>query len=245
VSGSWDPAAVAPSLRLRRRTLWRGVEAQHLVATLRLAETAADQKLLEDLLEASKPPFPPLPASARAPHYLLATPFRYRAPVASRFRRAHDAGAWYGAEELRTACAEVGYWRWRFLMDSDALAGETLLTTHSFFRAQVRGRCLDLTRAPWATHVTRWRNPREYTECHALAAAARAGGAQWIRYASARVDEGHCGVAFELATLGIARPAPMQTWVCRVTRTGVRLQRSGASSSASGEGHEFSALAWA
>ena len=245
MSGNWEPGWIAPSLRLRRRTLWRGVEAQHLVATLRLAETAADHKLLEDMLESSKPPLPPLPplaASTRPLHYLLATPFRYRSPIASRFRRTQDAGAWYGAEELRTACAEVAYWRWRFLVDSDALAGEALLTTHSFFRAQVRGRCLDLTRPPWSALGARWRNPRDYSACHALAVEARGNGTQWIRYASARVDAGHCGVVFEPGCLAIARSAPMQTWVCHVTRAGARLQRSGTGGGgAASEGHEFSA----
>lgn len=239
MSAGWDAALLARSLRVRRRTLWRGVEAQHLVATARLAGSAADQQLLEQLLESSKPPLPPAP---RAAHYLLATPFRYRPPFDSRFRRAHEAGAWYGAEELRTACAEVGYWRWRFLMDSDALAGETLLTTHTFFRAQVRGRCLDLTAAPWHAQAARWRHPRDYSACQALARAARAAGAAWIRYASARTD-GHCGVVFELACLSMARAAPSQTWVCRVTRAGVRLQRSGAVGGAAQ--HEFDAAAWA
>lgn len=233
----WKDEWFAAGVRVRSRLLWRGVEAQHRVATLRLAESAADQRLLEEMLEASKPP---LPASTRPRNYLLATPFRYRAPVASRFRRAHDPGAWYGAEDLRTACAEVGYWRWRFLMDSDALIEQALHTTHSFFRAAVRGRCLDLTRPPWNASAGHWRDPADYRSCQALAAAARAQAVAWIRYASARVATGICGVAFELAALTFSRPAQLQTWICRTTRAGVRLQRS----TAEAESHEFSARDW-
>lgn len=236
MSGLWQGAWFA-GLRSRSALLWRGVEAQHLIATLRLTETAADHRLLEELLERSKPP---LPQHANSRHYLLTTPFRYRSPVASRFRRAHEPGAWYGAEELRTACAEAGYWRWRFLNDSDGLISQALHTTHSFFRAQVRGRCLDLTRAPWNTAQQNWRDPRDYGACHELAAAARAQRVAWIRYQSARVEAGICAAAFEAAALTLSRISPMQTWVCRSTESGVRLQRSGAA----GESFEFDAATW-
>ena len=238
VSQPWREEWFDGSVRVRSRLLWRGVEAQHLVATLRLADTAADQRVLEELLEGSKPP---LPAGARSRHYLLTTPFRYRSPVASRFRRAQDAGAWYGAEDLHTACAEVGYWRWRFLMDSDALRAQALHTTHSFFRAQLRGRCLDLTRPPWNAATALWRHGRDYRPCHEVAAAARARGVVWIRYASARVAQGCCGVAFEVGALSLHRPMQMQTWVCRTTQGGARLQRS----TAAAECFEFRAQDWA
>jgi len=236
VSRPWQEAWFE-SVRVRSRLLWRGVEAQHLIATLRLTATAAEHQVLEALLERSKPP---LPAPAPVRHYLLSTPFRYRAPVASRFRRAHDPGAWYGAEELRTACVELGYWRWRFLMDSDGLAGEALHTVHSFFRAQARGRCLDLTRAPWNAALAAWRDPYHYGACHELALAARAQRVVWIRYRSARDAAGVCGAVFELAALTLSRASPMQTWICRTTRTGARLQRS----SAAGEYFEFHAAGW-
>lgn len=234
----WEPQWITASARARRRLLWRGVEAQHLVATLRLAESAADQQLLEELLEGS---MPPLPAGGR--HYLLATPFRYRAPIASRLRRAQDAGIWYGAEELATACAEVAYWRWRFLLESDGLAGGELLSTHTFFRAQAHGRCLDLTREPWLASQALWRDPRDYSACHALSAAAREAGIAWIRYASARIAVGVCGAVLEAKSLTLA--SGQQTWACRVTRAGARLQRSGLESAARGERLEFSATDWA
>ena len=55
-------------------TVWRLVEAQHRISTNRLAASAGDQALLEQLVEEVKPP---LPSAARKLHYLLATPFRY------------------------------------------------------------------------------------------------------------------------------------------------------------------------
>jgi hypothetical protein len=50
------------------------VEAQYLASTMRLADSLADQAVLEAVLEESKPK---TPAGAEKLHYLLATPFRY------------------------------------------------------------------------------------------------------------------------------------------------------------------------
>ena len=54
---AWFDGAVAP----RRMLAWRGVEAQHVVSTMRLVDTPAEQDLLEQLLEGSKPPVPATP----------------------------------------------------------------------------------------------------------------------------------------------------------------------------------------
>src|SRR2546430_15000299 len=89
---------------------------------MRLADSLEEQAALELLLEASKPPLPP---AVRRLHYLLATPFRYRPHLGSRFRAAFDAGVWYGAEALRTALAEKSYWRPSFLVGSSGRTGPT------------------------------------------------------------------------------------------------------------------------
>ena len=109
---------VGQTLHLAESIFWRAVEAQHLVATMRLVDTLEEQELLERILEASKPV---VPESAKALHCLLFTPFRYSSPQPSRFRRADAPGIWYGASDIRGACAEVGYWRWRFLVESQGL----------------------------------------------------------------------------------------------------------------------------
>jgi hypothetical protein len=199
----------------RRRTLWRGVEAQHQVATMRLVDDLAEQELLEQLLEASKPP---LPQQARGAHYLVATPFRYVSPQPSRFRRPHEPGVWYGADEPATVAAEVAFWRWRFLMDSDGLRGQQVLAELTFFQAAFDGTELDITQPPWSTHRATWR-ANDYTQCHALAAAVRAldEPPQAIRYESARREGGLCQAVFDPQALAIRKPAPQQTWVCKTT----------------------------
>lgn len=200
------------------RELWRGVEAQHRVATMRLVDDLQDQELLEELLEASKPP---LPRESRGLHSLLATPFRYAAPWPSRFRRPHEPGAWYGADEPRAVAAELAYWRWRFLLDSDGLVQEQLVTEYTFFQARFAGHELDLTVAPWVSRREVWRHPRDYSACHRLARRVRGDvplAIAAVRYESARRECAACEVVFSASNLNLPAPNAQQTWVCKTTR---------------------------
>ena len=233
---AWRPAWFDKGVRVRGATLWRGVEAQHVVSTMRLADNLEEQRVLEELLDASKPPLPP---EARGRHYLIFTPFRYRSPVATRFRRTADPGVWYGAEELRTACGELAYWKWRFLMDSDALAGQALHTEHTFFQAKVRGRCPDLTAPPWKGASRVWRHRTDYSGCQDFANEARTRELAWIRYAAVRVPDGICGAVLKPDALSLAAAFEQQTWACKTSRGGAYLQRAG-----SEERYEYSAKEW-
>ncbi|MDB5957736.1 RES family NAD+ phosphorylase [Ramlibacter sp.] len=206
----------------RKRVLWRGVEAQHRVATMRLVDDLDEQLLLEQLLEDSKPALPPRSASA---HYLLATPFRYVSAWPSRFRRPDEPGAWYGADEPATVAAEVAYWRWRFHMDSDGLREQPVLTELTFFQAKFSGSELDLTQPPWSGQREQWRDPDDYASCHALAAHVRSlqPPVQAIRYESARAEGGMCEVVFDVHALAIPKPGVQQTWTCKTTAERVLL----------------------
>jgi len=196
--------------------LWRAVEAQHIVSTLRLVDTLDEQRVLEDILESTKPA---VPAAAAKLDYLLFTPFRYPSPVASRFRALGDPGVFYGAESVRTACAELGYWRWRFLTDS---AGLTTLgpAQQTLFQASVKTRAVDLERKPYARDAKLWRDPHDYAACQALARTARAAGIGLIRYASVRDPQpGRCGAVLRPDAFSSRRPtAPTQTWQLTVTQ---------------------------
>ncbi len=202
---------------------WRGVEAQHIVATMRLVDTPAEQDVLEQILEKSKPA---LPESSTPKHYLLATPFRYRPAHESRFRRARTLGIWYGADSLQTACAEVAYWRWRFVMDSAGLIQQDLLTQHSFFQAQVQGRAIDLSSPPWLKSRRAWTHPNDYTHTQAVADAARDHAVQWIRYESVRAPGNLCAAVLDVDAL---RPGNLaksqQTWACKANRSSVMMVR--------------------
>ncbi len=224
--GARWPAQWLQSARAARRDLWRGVEAQHQVATMRLVDTAREQELLESLLEAGKPP---LPREARDSHYLVFTPFRYTSPHPSRFRPAHAPGVWYGADEPATVCAELAWWRWRFLRDSEGLREQFLITEHTLFKARFAGIELDLTRPPWNALRTQWRDPRDYGACHALAGALREGpaSADAIRYESARREGARCAAVLQPRALSIASLHAQQTWICKVGPSSVLFTSKG------------------
>ncbi len=211
--GSDRPAP--EDFRSYRATVWRMVEAQHRISTNRLAADAADQALLEQLVEEAKPVLPP---AARGLHYLLATPFRYGHRKASRFRRAGERpGIFYASEYVATAVAETAYWRLLFFSRSPGFAPPTNVVEHSAFTVPVRtARLIDLTEAPFDARRAAWTDPDDYAACQALAGRARAIEAQAIRYASARDPEGRANVAL-LDPAGFAARAPriVQTWLLR------------------------------
>ena len=110
-SASWNPDWVHEFSADLHMPAFRMVETQYVAATMRLVDSADEQLMLEEMLEASKPP---LPQQASGLHYLLAAPFRYVPQTGSRFRAVNSPGIWYGADDAYCACAEIAYWRQRF-----------------------------------------------------------------------------------------------------------------------------------
>lgn len=222
---TWEPSWIESSATDRSALAWRGVEAQHVVSTMRLVDSPEEQDLLEQLLETSKPA---IPETDRPKHYLLATPFRYSPAHESRFRKANAKGQWYGAMDLYAACAEVAYWRYRFVLDSAGLVGEVLLTEHTFFQGQLSGRSIDLTSPPWNACRALWTDGLSYRYTHELADAAQAHKLQWLTYESVRAPEHRCVVAFDLGALSEppgGLDGTMQTWRCKAAAQRVWMTR--------------------
>jgi RES domain len=209
-------------LRLYENRVWRLVEAQHHVSTLKLVNRLAEQSVLEDLIEKAKPP---VPVECRGLHYLLSTPFRYDAPypIGSRFRRAgRTAGVFYAAEAPETAVAEMAFYRLLFLTESPLTPWPVNPFEMTAFSAAIRTeRALDLTLAPLAAASILWRDPVEYAPCQALADMGRAVSAEALRYESVRDPEGRAAVAILVCT-AFAKPEPLerQTWKIGVGPTG-------------------------
>jgi hypothetical protein len=223
---TWTPRAVGSEIAHASLDVWRAVEAQHVASTRRLTDSLAQQHLLERLLDAAKPP---PPAAVAELHYLLATPFRYP-PFGhgSRFRAPTDPGVFYGAARLRTACAEVGWWRWRFLRDSPGL--DTLgPVPQTVFRVAIAGGAIDLRRGPFVRDAATWTDPDAYGPTQAFAAVARTAGVQVIRYASVRdAPDGECAaVLAPEAFVPPREPRDAQTWFLTVDRRRVTWQRDG------------------
>ena len=212
---TWTPTALASEARAWQGSGWRAVEAQHQVASMLLVRgNLADQAVLEGILDEAKPA---LPDQLEGLHWLLSTPFRYR-PLArgSRFRRPDDPGVFYGAEDRQTACAEAGYWRLRFWLDSAGLADQPAaleLTLFEFHGATPRA--LDLTGEPLVQDRQRWTDRSDYQATQALATEARAAAIGLLRYESARYPAGYCLAVLTPAVFrAVAEPyrRNQQTW---------------------------------
>jgi hypothetical protein len=220
---TWTPAALASEARRLAGRCWRVVEAQHVVSTLKIVDTLAEQERLERLLEQSKPPVPP---DCRHLHYLLSTPFRYGAPYprGSRFRRAGiTPGVFYGSQAVTTAMAETTFARLLFFAESPATPWPANASEHTAFLVRFRTSTgLDLTAAPFDGDRVRWTDPTDYTSCQDLAEAARGAGVEAIRYPSAR-DAGGINIALlTCAAFGVTAPLERQTWRLHLDRGGVR-----------------------
>jgi hypothetical protein len=212
------------------------VEAQHVASTMKLVDDAAEQDLLETLLEGGKPP---RPVAAETLHYLLASPFRYPPREGgSRFRGPTDPGVFYGAQQLRTACAELGYWRWRFLRDAIEL--ERLdPVAHTAFKVELATVAVDLRTPPFDADAALWTDPADYRATQAFARVAREAAVGAIVYRSVRDPQPAWCVAV-LGPRAFARSAPaprMQTWWLAVQRDAAVWRREG-------ERWIFSAAGW-
>ena len=233
---TWTPPAVFSEAFAWTGRAWRMVEAQHVASTMKLVDTRDEQDLLESLLEASKPP---RPRQAQHLHDLLATPYRYD-PLrdGSRFRAATDAGVFYGAECVRTAAAELGFWRWRFLRDAAAL--ERLEpVAHTAFSAAIDTTVIDLRRSPFDVDRELWAHPRDYAPTQAFARVAREAKLGGILYGSVR-DPNPAWCLALLTPAGFARPKPSldpHPWFLTVTRQEVTWRRDA-------ESLCFSAAGW-
>ncbi|MEP6992010.1 MAG: RES family NAD+ phosphorylase [bacterium] len=222
-SSIWTRCAGDSEQRPLRLAPWRVVEAQHLVSTRKLVDSAEEQALLEELIDRVKPP----DATRGRQHYLLFTPFRYP-PLrhGSRFGARHERGIWYGSELRRTAFAEVAYYRLLFLDGTAANLG-TVTTPLTAFTVRVHTtQGIDLVAAPFDAHRKRIASPTRYDATQQLGAAMRDAGVELFRYPSARDADGGVNVgAFTPAVFGAAKPQKFETWHCTATTTRVEFAK--------------------
>jgi hypothetical protein len=203
---------------------WRLVEAQHHVSTLKLVDSIAEQEVLEQLIETTKPPLPP---ECRDLHYLLSTPFRYGAvyPTGSRFRRAGmSEGVFYASETPQTAVAEMAFYRLLFFAESPNTPWPVNPAEYTAFSAKyATKKAIDLRKGKYGADRTKWMHSTDYSYCQALADSARAAKIEVICYVSVR-DPGH-GMNLALLTCrAFARPKPIyqQTWHIRLSNAGAQ-----------------------
>ena len=193
---------------------WRAVEAQHKVVTRKLVDSLEEQFLLEELLDSKKPPYQQ--AGDEHLHYLLSTPFRYPPlKYGSRFGTRLRRGIWYGSARVKTALAEVAYYRFVFLEGTDADLG-TVYADFTVFRASVKtSRGIDLTREPFLKLKSRLIDPTDYKLTQELGDKMRDTNIQAFRFFSARDKDNGINIAV-LNGLAFDQKKPLEFmhWHC-------------------------------
>jgi hypothetical protein len=190
---------------------------------MKLVDTLAEQALLEDELEATKPPLPP-----ECVHldYLLATPFRYgRYPGNSRFRReGYSPGVFYASEHVETAVAETAFYRLLFFVESPGTPWPRNALEFTAFEARyATTNAIDLTAAPFVEQAASWTHLSDYSACLDLADKAGEAGVELIRYRSVRDPEGGANLALlSCACFALPRPVHMTTWRLHFSNYGVK-----------------------
>jgi hypothetical protein len=220
---TWTHAALSSEARPLKGTCWRTVEAQHLVSTLKLVDSLAEQTLLENLLEETKPSIPP---ECWHLHYLLATPFRYGTvyPRGSRFRRAgRTAGVYYASETPPTSVAEIAFYRLLFFAESPATPWPANPAEYTAFAVPYSGRGIDLTLPQLSRDQSAWTDLTEYAACQTLADTARAADLQVIRYQSVRDPQAGGNLALLTCKAFAGRsPRSRQSWRLHISSQGIQ-----------------------
>jgi hypothetical protein len=194
------------------------VEGQHVISTMDLVDSLAEQQRLEELIDSTKPPVPP---ECRHLDPLLFTPFRYPARHNGRFRRKGQAeGVFYAAEKVETAVAEIAFYRALFFAESPGTPFPAKFSPFTAFSAAVSTTALvDI----YGTHDPKLTHLQEYAATQAMADVARAVGAEGIRARSVRCPQQ--GATLSWLTCRVftkSTPVAMQTWHMRVVLTGVQ-----------------------
>jgi len=222
-SNTWTQDALRFSATRLNGKCWRVVEAQHHVSTTKITDTLAEQEILENLLEETKPP---IPKECAHLNFLLLTPFRYSArnPIGSRFRRPNAAlGVFYAAEHPFTAMAEAAFHRTLFYAESPATPWPTNPGEYMAFSCGFKSaRVTDIARKPYLGDKGLY-HLSDYSASQAFADTVRALGFEMIRYKSMRDPEGRSNLALLSCTVFTkSEPLDRMSWKLHLDAQGAR-----------------------
>ena len=167
---------------------WRLVESQLHIQTRHLVDSDEEHSRLEELIDSVKPPLPNYPSGL---HYLLWTPFRYRAARdGTRFGKKGEIPVWYGAGEVETCLYEWAAHRFLFLDDCGVDLGRQTIPLTSFQAVVITDRGIDLFSSPFDKHRNKICDRDSYQESQSLGKDMHKAGVQAFRYPSARDPKG-------------------------------------------------------
>ena len=206
-------------------TVLRLVESQEQVATNSLVSTLAAQKILEDLLEHTKPS---LEVKAHGYHFLLFTPFRYP-PLqhGSRFSASTEPSLFYGSKNVTTVLAEAAYYRFYFWLGMETAPSEKILSQHTLFAAHYStSKALQLQHSPFDQYLDYLTDKTFYQDTQYLGLNMRENQIEAFEYVSARDNKKGINVAlFYLHTLKSKRPEYSYPVLCETNEEQVQFYR--------------------
>lgn len=218
----WDACLAVARPRTISGVLLRMVESQEQVATNHLVSSLASQSVLEEMLEATKPP---MQSGMGQLHYLLATPFRYP-PLkwGSRFGKRHEPSLFYGSLDTKTVLCEAAYYRFVFWHGMSTPPRRKLDTQHTMFGAAYgTDHGLRLQATPFIEHRAALTSASDYQASQELGTKMRAAGIQAFEFVSARNPEAGINVAlFTPAAFTKVEPVSHTAWLCELSGERVR-----------------------
>jgi len=224
----WQACQGAQHIKALSGRLFRLVESQEHAATLSLVDNLAEQALLEQLLEDTKPALPP---AAESLHYLLKTPFRYP-PLkwGSRFGGINEPSIFYGGGTVTAALAESAYYRLVFWQSIAAPPVKAMLrSAHTLFSVAYRtkqGICLH--QPPFNAYQAELTNKTHYQQTQQLGSAMRAAGVELFEYQSARTATNqHCVGLFTPTAFATSQPENSSQWLCELSAQQVVFKQHG------------------
>ncbi len=200
-SNIWTPHDIAAEARAWQGVLWRMESMQAIASTMKLVDTNAEQDVLETLLARSeRPGLDHSPISPRLRTLFKQSPL----PTGSRFQTRTDPGVMVGADSPNAACAELGYWRWRFLADCTGLDRLDPSPCRAL-EVDIAARAIDMRIAAFDAQGKRRQYPKLPQATRAFAQAARAARIGAILYKPAHQSGTGCCIAL-LSAAAIASP---------------------------------------
>ena len=204
-------------------TLYRLVESQEQIATRQLLDTLEEQALLEEMLDAVKPPYPENMAHL---HYLLKSPFRYP-PLkwGSRFGRTFEPSLFYGGCSVEVTLVESAYYRFIFWHSMQAPPPKSIMrSVHTLFSVDYKTqKGVQLQYAPFDQYHDALRHPSNYSFAQSLGTVMRSLHVEVFEYCSARTNQelktnekkqGICVGLFAADAFCSNQPKERQQWFC-------------------------------
>jgi hypothetical protein len=197
--------------------IYRLVESQEQIATLRLVNNVYEQGVLEELIESTKNP---IPSDTSSLHYLLTTPFRYP-PLkhGSRFGTTFEQGMFYGSLAIQTALSETAYYRFVYMLGPETPYEHPISNQYTSFSVKVRSnKGVFLDKDPFSKYELILTSPSSYIKTQQLGSNMRQSDVEIFQFISARdKDKGKNIALFTPRAFQRKVPAQMTTWLCQTS----------------------------